>query len=653
MRHHRHLSLRLLSRLAFSAACVLGLAPAACSRAQPWAPAAEHVTAKPGVSATAAPRAAELDTHTRGWQLGESYTYELTLTTKVAFASGPASFDFDLRGHASVTPVSVTPELATLYVQVADAAIVSRIPGSQPELDKVAAEIRTHGVFFSLLGGLLSELRVPNGQTVMATSSYREIASALQFAHARTNAETYVAEEYDPSGRYVAEYRRLGDGRFRKQKQKYLEILGAKSAVGMRSAPIIPQVTSTGDVRVSPRGRPVRVELDEKLAFNGQIPIRSSLSLLLSESAGSPAPNKDHDWDALLAGTAPLAASAPLGSPPPVESLDTARIGKLTFPEVLSELEQLARKDAAAQGTQKDTPAGPPIESDADHAEREARLREDSRLFAALSALFRQKPALATQALTAIHQKSPATPFLLDALSSASTSEAQAALVQLMQDKKLDAKQRKRATMALLRTPKPSSAAVSALKALLELDPFDAYGLYGLGTYSRHLRDAGKTDEAAELGEFVSARLKLAKDATDLGTVLRGIANSGYAGALDRVRPYLRDRRSDVRAAAVRALQSMHAPEVDALLAQSLASDASPDVREAAIASAQVREPTDAVIDALASAGKQASDAHVRFRAVELMIRWLPSRPVLREALQTIARNDAESRVRERASSAL
>ena len=97
----------------------------------------------------------------------------------------------------------------------------------------------------------------------------------------------------------------------------------------------------------------------------------------------------------------------------------------------------------------------------------------------------------------------------------------------------------------------------------------------------------------------------------------------------------------------------MRSPQVDEILAQSLATDASPEVREAAIAAARIREPSDAVVDALTSAGKEATDAHVRFRAVDLMIRWMPSRPALRGALQAIAQNDTEARVRERANSAL
>jgi hypothetical protein len=122
---------------------------------------------------------------------------------------------------------------------------------------------------------------------------------------------------------------------------------------------------------------------------------------------------------------------------------------------------------------------------------------------------------------------------------------------------------------------------------------------------------------------------------------------------LSRVRPYLDDKRDAVRSAAVRALQSMHDPGVDRLIAARLASDPSKDVRLSAIAAARLREPNDVLAEALAGAGVSAAEPHVRYRAVETMARWLASRPALRDALERIARNDAEERVRERARQAL
>ena len=117
--------------------------------------------------------------------------------------------------------------------------------------------------------------------------------------------------------------------------------------------------------------------------------------------------------------------------------------------------------------------------------------------------------------------------------------------------------------------------------------------------------------------------------------------------------PYLDDKRDRVRVAAVRALQSMVDPHVDALIASRLQVDESNEVRISAVAAAQVREPSEQLTAALASAGTGAPDARVRYRAVELMTRWLPQRPDLRATLERVASSDAESTVRERAKAAL
>ena len=131
--------------------------------------------------------------------------------------------------------------------------------------------------------------------------------------------------------------------------------------------------------------------------------------------------------------------------------------------------------------------------------------------------------------------------------------------------------------------------------------------------------------------------------------MLRAIANSWYDAALPRVVPLLDDKREEIRAAATWAMQSMLDPGVDQLIAKRLTTDESNQVRSAALDAARVRQPSDPLARALSDVGIGTTDAHVRYQAVELMLRWLPARPDLRPALEKIARNDNEPRVRERA----
>jgi hypothetical protein len=597
----------------------------------------------------------ELDGLTRGWAAGKRYGYRIKLSTELSVAGGPKSFDFDLVGNAAVVPVSVNPTTATLYVSIGDAAIVSRIPQSQSELDKVSAEIRTAGVFFTMSGGRTSEMRFPPGQSPMASSSYRTIASALQFARAKTEAKHYASEEYDSTGLYLAEYEQGANGsEWSKKKQRYLAILGTPSAIANQPIPVLPEVTSAGTVRLSQDGRPELVKLRDRVIVNGsQMPVSSTVVVELEAGAEPPALAREPDWSSLLATFQSVPASQPIGVTASVEQLDEARIGQLDFETILSRLEELGKdrqreKETAATAEAEDT-----YVDDEERAEREEQLREDSKLFFALSAIFRQQPKAVTQAARAIRGKSPASETLMDALSSASSADAQRALVALMNDKNVDENLRSRAINALVRTPKPNDASIAAIKARLAREPFDEQALFGLGTYSRLLRDSGKAKEARALGDILVLRLKQAKIDMDVVTVLRSIANSGHADALPRVLPYLSDDREKVRAAAVRALQSMRGPQVDGILAAQLKKDPSSKVRIAAVAAAQVREPSAELAGALVAASTEATDARVRFRAIELMVRWLPKRPELRAALERVATNDTEPKVRNRAKAAL
>jgi hypothetical protein len=97
----------------------------------------------------------------------------------------------------------------------------------------------------------------------------------------------------------------------------------------------------------------------------------------------------------------------------------------------------------------------------------------------------------------------------------------------------------------------------------------------------------------------------------------------------------------------------MRDPRIDGIIAERLTDDSSAQVRISAIEAAKVREPTDPLVSALVDAGMHGDDAHLRYRAVELMADWLKKRPDLRATLDLVAKNDAEEKVRERAKRAL
>jgi hypothetical protein len=626
------------------------LASAGCkSPAQTWpepssvAASASHRPTLPPVMASRTP----------GYELGKRYLYGLKTSTAVRFAGAATDFDYDLSAALELVPTAVTSAEVTLHATLRDLRIQNKVSGRSAELDALAVELSTSSAAFTLTGGRASEFRAPPALGVIAAGTYRQIAAALQFVHAEGGALRYSAEEHDTTGRYLVDYELAADRKgWRKQKRRYLALLGDSSDERAESR-IVPEVVrSLAEVTLHPSGRPSSVKLADEVAIRGgQIPVRSMVTVgleFLREASTAEVPQLAQE----TTGYRRYAADEPILGPQSNEALDDARIGDLTFDEVVRRIEQLAseRKPVAVADRDPATGSQPDPE---EQVERKASIQEDARLFSALTALLRKHPENIGLAVAAVRRKSPAAETLLDTLGSASTKEAHSALAGLLRTSDVNPELRERLVLVLARVRKPSKEATFALRVLLDGDPFHAGALYGLGTHARLLRDEGRLEEARELGEFLVDRLKLANGPASLGTVLKAIANSGYDGALPRVLPYLHDDREEVRKAAVRSLQSMRTSDVDLLIAERLETDVSKDVKLSALAAARLRKPGSVLEKALVATGAPGQEPHVRYRAVELMARWLPDRPELRETLKRIAKDDVEARIRERALAAL
>ncbi len=585
------------------------------------------------------PQAPPLDARTHGWQAQKLYSYGLKLTTVMTLGQGNPSFDFDVLGALEVEAVSVTEQSATLYAVVRDPEFVSRIPAAQAELDQLAAELARDGFFFELKGGLLSELRVAQNGSPLAVNMQRTLAAALQVARPASEATSYEAEEYDTTGRYQASYAQGNDGFLQKKKLRYTELLGPKSVGRAGSLRVVPRVQSSEiQIKLTADGRPERVRLAESIALDAaQTPVASTTTLALDPRGVSSAPASDRG--ALYAASFVIAAGDAYGKVA-TEALDRSRIGTLTFEQIVPRLEQLA-KDQRAEAKGK-TPG----------AAEERANPEESKLFIALAAIFRQQPETVPLAVSKIRSGSPISGALVDALGSASSPESQRALIALLNAKDTKPELKSRVSTVLGRTAAPTEEAVAALQEILVKKPWNRNALFGLGTLSRHLRDAGEMERAARLGDLLVAKLDRATDPSTLVTSLRAIANSGYAPALPKVVLYLKDSREQIRVDAVRALQSMKDPKADELIAAQMHTD-SPAVCTSAIQAAEVRVPTDTLVRGVRDAARSAPDPHVRYRAIEVMLRWLAQRPELRGELVKLSSSDQEPRIRERIAGAL
>jgi hypothetical protein len=321
------------------------------------------------------------------------------------------------------------------------------LPAAQSELDRLAAELRRSGVFFTLDAGKLVTLFVPPGMSTTAASTYRQLAAALQFAVAPHGEDRYSTEEFDTTGQYLTEYIAAGDNAWRKQKLRYVALLASAALPSEAKDKILPEVVaSNGELTLSPEGRPLAVKLSDRLAFaNDDAKVRST-SVLELTSAGVPRVSPaSADRLALLGKLTRVAASEPLSTPQASDdTLDDAKLGGLDYSTILAHFDALgartkARAAAASAGAQ------PP--SAKEQAEREAELREEAHLFQALAVTFRREPARAAQAAERVRGGSPLANHLIDALGSAATPEAHRTLGKLAVDPKLDAEHRGRAAV--------------------------------------------------------------------------------------------------------------------------------------------------------------------------------------------------------------
>jgi HEAT repeat protein len=569
----------------------------------------------------------------------------LKLSSSLSFGVQSSVLEFELSSDVVVIPTAVTDKQTTLFVGLRNTKIVSKLPQSQAELQRIAEQVSSTGCLFTFSGGLVTEGRIAPDLSPLTAGIYREVAGRLQFVHALDDLAKYEVGEVDATGHYSAEYVRdaASTGRFHKRKLRYSDILAAKSSQVVLQAKVVPQVpTSDADITLAPDGRPTAIRSHEEIVIKGaQNPVESKTSVSLTGK--NPVPGATHDWNAVASRLTRYAVDEAYGPKSAVAELDDARVHGRSYQQIVERLGVLA-KDAPPGDAGKAVGSAAPAQHD---------VEETSVLFTALVATFRQKPETVALALQAIRSHSPASDRLIDALGSSGSAVAHAALDELVR-KGSDPKVRTRALTALARTPEPSTQSVATLTGLLEKEPFSTQALYGLGTFARRFRDAGQAEQARSISTLLRERLRMAGNiAPRLLTVLTALMNCGCDDALPDVKPFLKDYREGVRAVAVRALQSMRDPAVEGLLATRLLTDPASEVQLAAIDSLRVRVPTDELVRAVSSVAASAPDPRVRYRAVELAVQWLPTRKDLGATLARIATNDPEPKVRSRAQAAL
>ncbi|MET0794653.1 MAG: HEAT repeat domain-containing protein [Polyangiaceae bacterium] len=587
------------------------------------------------------------------WTGGTGLRYSVLLNSEAQLQQG-SMLSVRLTGQLTVVPTAVDTKKLSLVLLLSDVHVEGRGPDGEQSIEALAREL-TQPAFFEFEAGRMREAWLPRGVSAFAASIERTLGAALQFVvPPDARGDKWTSLENDGTGQYRAEYQALPPaGKFGKRKLSYQSLIASNQnlpRVSLGSAPIevsAEVVRSDGSIELDAARHLAAVSYKEELRAKlmQATPVTSTTTLELKLStveAQSAAPKLSELSDKLvhLAADQPYLAAAPV-------NLDPAHIAGMTFEQALSELETLEKDwKIPAQASSDPKRAAPDPHADQERAQRL------SHVFIALEAIFRQKPETIAQAVASIRAGSPAKNALVDALAASGSAGGQAAVLTLVGDKQLAAELRQAAAGGLIRVDHPTDATVAGLARLIDDPLLEDYATYGLGTFARKLRSSGEVERSDRISRVLLEKLGHAKTRDEKITALRGLANSAYPGALPAVQPYLKDSDSILRASGVEALRLMQHPAADALVAAAL-SDASINVRNAALETAAVRHPDSALLAAVPRIATTATDAYGRLEAVHLLARWLEEHGELRAVLEQTALKDPEPKVREAARQAV
>ena len=279
--------------------------------------------------------------------------------------------------------------------------------------------------------------------------------------------------------------------------------------------------------------------------------------------------------------------------------------------------------------------------------------KDDRELPDRLAAMFRRRPE-AIPAAIAILRKKGRKEQLTYALASAGTPAAMETLGTLARDRATPTPVRVDALNALALVQRPMAEAMRIPGALLDDD--DPYVEFAARLSSGALARAGRSDHPAEadaIDAALIARYRKAQEVGELSDILGALGNSVSPSALAVIEDALRTPHDKVRVAAARALRLSEAPETDALLSATIASDRVPQVRAAAIFAVSFHRMTVPLCEALQQAARVDLIEYVRNDAVTLLGHNTNACPGAFETLGWVAEHDAKPGVRRLAVGAL
>jgi HEAT repeat protein len=484
--------------------------------------------------------------------------------------------------------------------ELADPQARARMQASSVEFEQpIAFEVGTHGE--------LGETHESPKTSVQVRTLAKSVAAMAQFVSVDGAGDSWTTQELDTTGRYEASYRKGAATRFEKRKTRYLELLGSSDAFMRDKAGIT--VTRSSYAFELEGTHVASLRADEELLASGSyvegIRTRTALELKLVEVGKTRASQGKTALE-----VASLSKHAGQGTTFSAGA-DAARVGGRTFGQIIEGLEAL-----------------PEYEQRSDAEKREGRV-----LFSALAAKMRLEDSAVDEALREIKDGSARARTLWDAMSTAGTLRAQAALRELIELKDFTMPERRMQMVALSMVKTPAQESVQFLYDKFGDEQQGIQARYGVGTAVFNLKD--KFPEAAEDAfQILAEELAKETDVAKKAALLEALGNTGYPKAFALVSPYLKAPQTELRRAAAQGLRLIPGTHCDEALARVLDTEEVEIVRISAVDAFSTREPNEINLNALVSVVENDPSEITRKGARKVLAEFSTREPRVAKALQ-------------------
>lgn len=545
---------------------------------------------------------------------GDVLRYALKYESAIDANDGGRFFQLGMSGQLELRVVEVGPFETLLAVAVRAAHITSQnARAQQADAYREAEAALTRPAFLTLDGhGAVTGMRVAGSAPHSVVDLTRAIAALSQYVVPDAPTSSWTASEADASGRYDAEYRSLESARHTaKRKLAYTQIPAQPGLDGDLRVDVL---SSDGDFVVDGAGRTVRMRVREAIQTLAQLlpAMKSTTSLALELKSIERDPSAVAALRAQANELSPVALHDPISSDHDEADLDRRKVAGRTYGDFTREFATLPTNIEQESPEQRD---------------------HRRRLFIEFAALLRSDDGAVDQVMEQILSDELDDPSMLwDALASAGSPKAQAALRQLFADPRFDQSEHRMQLIGLSFVQKPTKETVDYLASTVGDADHGQQARFGLGTAANRL--AAKDPLLAE--QAVSTLVQLLDGAQTEGDrcdYLLALGNTGAPQARPLVLAALEDESTQVRAAAATALRYMQGDEIDAALLTLMTKEAEPSVRLNAHAAARNRPPTAALLDAVYEASEHDDDREVRREAGATLGEWQRQVPEIGTAL--------------------